>query len=380
MTIAVAATGVDRIDLRRAPLAAVHAVDFRDPGRDFWADDAALWDRFGAVWAGLDDAAWRLPGAAPSDAGGPDWSLLDHVAHVADWQEIALEYVGRALASGRWPSDDDFDGGDFDTFNERRRGLYEALPAAAIRARLGDGHARLVELARALPMAVIRGDAAWGWVHNVLHGHRLDHLRVLEPWADALRVRQVGNDPFGPDPQPGGPDLRPAIARFWADEAAVFAVFDELVRPLPAVAWQRPGATPGWSVADHVGHLARWFEEGAAALEEHGRTGRWAETPAEGLDAWNERQAAILRGTPADALLARFDAGRLRLRAAVAAMSDAEWRDPEGFSWAYEDLHGHVRAHLAMIGPWAVRSGWPAARAADDRLPGAARAAGARDA
>jgi hypothetical protein len=31
-----------------------------------------MWDRFEAVWAGLDDAAWQLPGAAPSDAGGPD--------------------------------------------------------------------------------------------------------------------------------------------------------------------------------------------------------------------------------------------------------------------------------------------------------------------
>ena len=55
-----------------------------------------------------------------------------------------------------------------------------------------------------------------------------------------------------------------------------------------------------------------------------------------------------------------------RLRAAIAAMSDEEWLDPEGFSWAYEDLHGHVRAHLAMIGPFAATVGWPPA----DREPG----------
>ena len=30
-----------------------------------------------------------------------------------------------------------------------------------------------------------------------------------------------------------------------------------------------------------------------------------------------------------------------------------------GGDWAFECLHGHVRAHLAMIGPWAVRTGWP---------------------
>jgi hypothetical protein len=41
-------------------------------------------------------------------------------------------------------------------------------------------------------------------------------------------------------------------------------------------------------------------------------------------------------------------------------MNESEWLEPEGFSWAYEDLHGHVRAHLAMIGPWVARAGWPA--------------------
>ena len=29
-----------------------------------------------------------------------------------------------------------------------------------------------------------------------LHGHYLDHLAVIEPWTDALRVRQVDGDPF----------------------------------------------------------------------------------------------------------------------------------------------------------------------------------------
>jgi hypothetical protein len=26
----------------------------------------------------------------------------------------------------------------------------------------------------------------------------------------------------------------------------------------------------------------------------------------------------------------------------------------------YECLHGHVRAHLAMVGPWCARAAWPA--------------------
>ena len=78
-----------------------------------------------ASWAGLDDAAWHLPGAAPSDAGGPDWSLAEHVGHLADWQELAIDYVATAAATGRWPTDDDFDGGDFDRFNEGRRSPWD---------------------------------------------------------------------------------------------------------------------------------------------------------------------------------------------------------------------------------------------------------------
>ena len=99
------------------------------------AVEAALWDRLPRLWAGLDDAAWHLPGAAPSDAGGPDWSLAEHVGHIADWQELAIDYVAvrrrRALARRR-----DYDGGDFDRYNERRRAPWTTMPAAAIEARL----------------------------------------------------------------------------------------------------------------------------------------------------------------------------------------------------------------------------------------------------
>ncbi len=113
-------------DLRRAPLATVRGLDLRAPDRDFWSDELALWDRLTVSWAGLDDAAWALPGAAPSDAGGPDWSLGEHVGHIADWQELAIDYVALAARTGRWPTDDDYDGGDFDRFNEGRRGAVDA--------------------------------------------------------------------------------------------------------------------------------------------------------------------------------------------------------------------------------------------------------------
>lgn len=352
------AAGID-LDLRRAPLGDVQAIDFRAATRDFWADEAALWDRLTASWAGLDDAAWRLPGAAASDAGGPDWSLLDHVAHILDWDELAVVYIEEALDTGRWPTDDEYDGGDFDTFNERRRSLFADVRPADLRARLDAAHGALLAVGGRLPLAAIYSDAAWGWVYNVLHGHAIDHLRVLEPWADRLRVRQAQNDPFGPDPQPDASDLAAAKDRFWADEASVLAQFESMIRALPIDAWTAAEVTPGWTVADHVGHIAAWFNQAAEALEEHHRTGTWRAVPAEGIDAWNDTQVRGTRGAPVAELLRRYEAGHGRLRAAAAAMSDAEWLDPDGFSWAYEDLHGHVRAHLASIAPYAATVGWP---------------------
>ena len=119
------------VDLRRAPLAELRGLDYRAQERDPAADEAALFDRLTATWVGLDDAAWHLPGAAPSDGGGPDWSLAEHVGHIADWQELAIDYVRVAIDTGRWPTDDDYDGGDFDRYNERRRAPWTTMPASS---------------------------------------------------------------------------------------------------------------------------------------------------------------------------------------------------------------------------------------------------------
>jgi hypothetical protein len=340
-------------DLRRAPLATVRAIDLRAAERDFWADEAALWDRFEASWAGLDDAAWRLPGAAPSDAGGPDWSLAEHVGHVADWQELATDYVAVALETGGWPSDDDYDGGDFDTFNERRREPWASMPPAGIRARLRSSRERLLAVARRLPLETIRGDDGWGWVYLTLHGHRLDHLVALEPWADALRLRQVDGDPFVDDPRPVSLDA------FWAEDAAVSALFDELVRPVPLERWTGEELSEGWALREHVAHVADWAEDGVRAIGEYRATGTWPADPEEGIDAWNERQVARWRDATPDQVLARFDRELARVREAIAGLTLDELRTPDGWGWAYDCLHGHLRKHLALVGPWCAASRWP---------------------
>ncbi|MFP5342758.1 MAG: DinB family protein [Candidatus Limnocylindria bacterium] len=341
------------VDLRRAPLAALRSVDYRAAERDLAADEAALFDRLTATWAGLDDAAWHLPGAAPSDAGGPDWSLAEHVGHVADWQELATDYVRVAIDTGRWPSDDDYDGGDFDRYNERRRAPWTTMPAAAIEARLRAARPRLLRLVGELAPDALRGHAAWGWVHMTLHGHYLDHLAVIEPWTAELRARQTEGDPFVADPRAADHE------GLLEQDGAIQARFDTLVRSVPAERWLAGEPTPGWTLGDHVGHLADWMEEGARALEAHRRDGTWASDPEEGIDAWNERHAAAHRGMPRDAVLERYDAARALLLGAVGRASLDALRSPDGWSWVYDCLHGHVRKHLAMLGPWIVALDWP---------------------
>jgi hypothetical protein len=349
-----APTTTTAIDLRREPLADVRALDLRAPERDLWADETALWDRIVASWAGLDDAAWHLPGAAPSDAGGPDWSLAEHVGHIADWQELAADYIPVAIATGRWPSDDDYDGGDFDRYNERRRAPWTTMSADAILARLNAARPRLSATARQLTPETIRSHEAWGWVYFVLHGHYLDHLAVVEPWTDTLRLRQVDGDPFVADPR------APDHAGFRAQEAAIRAQFDALIRPVPPARWALE-TTPGWTLRDHVGHLADWATEGVRAIEVFHATGTWLADPDEGIDAWNERHVVASRGESPAAALARYDEARAALLAAVDTLPIEDVRSPDGWSWAQDCLHGHVRKHLAMLGRWCAVSDWPGA-------------------
>ena len=76
--------------------------------------------------------------------------------------------------------------------------------------------------------------------------------------------------------------------------------------------------TPGWTLRDHVDHLADWTAEGIRAMDVFDRRGHWLADPEEGIDAWNERMVAARPGaTPADTLT-RYDEERTTMLSAVA--------------------------------------------------------------
>ncbi len=172
-------------DLRTAPAADLAQLDFRAPGRDPWADEAAIWERLQATLDAVPADAWDRPISA-SASGGPPWTPGDHAAHLADWADEAIGCVGRVLDGDPWPSDEDYGGGDFDAFNESRRSAWAGDDREEIRDHLAASRGRLIALARTLPPDVLRSDDGWEWVFMTLHGHAVDHLAVLEAAARGI--------------------------------------------------------------------------------------------------------------------------------------------------------------------------------------------------
>lgn len=176
------------VELRTAPIADLAGVDFRAPDRDPWADEAAVWERLQATLDALPADAWDRVLSA-SEAGGPGWTARDHVAHLADWADEAVGDTTRVLDGAAWPRDEDFGAGDFDAFNESRRASWASDDPAEVREHLAESRARLLAIARTLPLDVVRSDEAWEWLFMTLHGHAVDHLAILDEAARSASPR-----------------------------------------------------------------------------------------------------------------------------------------------------------------------------------------------
>jgi DinB family protein len=181
----VAATGVADLDLRTAEFGDLLAArGWSAPERDFFADEAIIWARFVAFLDTLVPDDWTTPVAA-SAAGGPDWAAVDHIAHIAAWEDFGLEYVVRALDGEPWPTEAAI--GDFDVFNEAQRPQWAGRSATDVRAWVVEARERLLPALHRVPPDVLRDEAVFGWCYFLVHGHVIEHLAWLDPW---LRQRR----------------------------------------------------------------------------------------------------------------------------------------------------------------------------------------------
>ena len=179
---------VSELDLRTAPFEELKAATgWSAPERDFFADEAVIWPRFTRFLDSLRPDDWQAA-VAPSAAGGPEWTAVDHVAHIAAWEVFGLDYVVRALDGEPWPTDAAI--GDFDTFNEVQRAHWSGRGATDVRAWVAEARERLLPALRRVPPDVLPGEAVFDWCFYLVHGHVMEHMAMFEPW---LRARRGGS-------------------------------------------------------------------------------------------------------------------------------------------------------------------------------------------
>ena len=309
------------------------------------------------TWAGLDEAAWHLPGRRRRTRAGRTGRSPSTSATSRTGRSSRSTTRARAWRPGDWPTDDDYDGGDFDRFNERRREPWTTMPRASISA--GSGGAPAAPRGRPAPRA--RSDPSRRLGLGLQHPPR--------PLSRPPRGhRAVGRRAPGPPGRRRPVHRRPAAARprrvRGPGRGHRAPTSMGSIRPLPprslddAERHARLGPCATTSPISPIGRTrapGRSRCSAARALAGRSRGGDRCVERADGRAVTRHGVAATL---------ARYDAARSALLEAIGRpVNVEELRSPDGWSWAYDCLHGHVRKHLAMLGPWC------ASRLADGRSP-----------
>lgn len=111
-----------------------------------------------------------------------------------------------------------------------------------------------------------------------------------------------------------------------ADLLAEQEELDEIVSVLSSQNWSRPTPSPGWTIADQIGHLTFFDESAALAITDPDAFARDVERVAaaamQGDDAVDRLTLAEYRVLPAAELLERWRAGRRRLADASLALEN----------------------------------------------------------
>jgi uncharacterized damage-inducible protein DinB len=153
------------------------------------------------------------------------------------------------------------------------------------------------------------------------------------------------------------------------------ARLDDIVSPLSEPELTEPG-DEGWSVKDHLAHLAAWEESLLALLEGRDRDAALGLPPAtleagnRDVDWVNARIFEQNQEKPLDQVLEEYRASHARVLAAIGRLSDADLLRPyssfqpgsederpvinwiNGDTWEHDDEHlGWITAILDTVGP-----------------------------
>jgi hypothetical protein len=132
------------------------------------------WSEFVEATSGLDHAALEAPGAAG------EWAIRDLLAHVAIWENEAMEHVPVVLADGRPPRYASV--GGIDAFNAREVATWRPLSTAEVRARSGDAHQQLMAFVEANAAAIVASPRTRKRLRLDTYGHYPEHTAAIREW------------------------------------------------------------------------------------------------------------------------------------------------------------------------------------------------------
>jgi hypothetical protein len=134
------------------------------------------------AWAALKESYAGLPDSRLTEPGVVgDWSVKDILAHVATWEEEALQHLPVIIAGGRPPRYVTF--GGIDAFNAHMAEQKREITLSDIRRRLDETHSRLLDFIRSAPAGQFtRESRARRRLRLDTYGHYPKHGEAIRDW------------------------------------------------------------------------------------------------------------------------------------------------------------------------------------------------------
>lgn len=294
----------------------------------------------------------------PTDANG--WTAADHLMHLADWLngvnsllEKGSQYEGMGIDRDLFLSE------DYDAMNAIMAARHKGASLTEVRAALDGAQTRLI--ANITPMTDAELYRAYNtyakdipdWDHPVINtiiGNSYHHYQEHTPWIKAIAESyQVSRD-----------DMLSELRTAWDKLNALLDSYT------PEQMTQRTDAA-GWTVKDHVIHLAVWEDGINALLNKQSRyqamgltSEQWNNT--HDVDQMNASIHDQHVNMTLDEVRAQFKSVHDRLVAKVESMTTDDLHLPYGvyspedadeerpvFSWIGGNSYGHFEEHTPWI-------------------------------
>lgn len=290
-----------------------------------------------------------------TDDGG--WTIKDHLIHLAVWEDGMLAVLNGIVPREHLAIDPDIWKNGFDAINAVIQQRHRDLMLNTVIGTAIDNHTRLVERIKTLSdddlyrpfnsyVATSVNEApVMGWLEGTTFGHYAEHL----PWMRAIAESGDGKISHA--------QLLTLIETSWRELHAY-------LNTLTPEQMNGPTDAAGWTVKDHVMHLAVWEDSINALFEGRSR----AENSGVPQDVWDSHDFdainEIIRqqfiGLPYAEVQQRFQVVHEKLLGKLAAMSaddlyrpyqhyqPGDQRTDPVINWVNGDTFEHYAEHL----PW----------------------------